>query len=309
MSSIPHAPLPETRPLAAAGSVVAGMALIGLIDSLIVLIADLGGLWQFHLIRTAMALPLLLVLARVMDQRLRPLRPVAVAVRSVLLATSMVLYFGALAFMPVGEAAAGLFTAPIFVLLISVLALGERVGPRRLAAVAIGFAGVLLVLRPEAGGLKPASLMPLAGAVFYALAAIATRRHCARESTLTLLFGFFAALGAWGALGCTVLAIWQPVAPEGAAGFLLRGWTAPDAEFLFWTAVQAVGSIIGIGLLTRAYLLAEASFVAGFEYSLLIFAALWGWVLWGQVLSPWALVGIALIIGSGIVLARRGGRG
>ena len=295
----------ETRPLQAAGSIVAAMVLIGFIDTLVVLIAGIAGLWQFHLVRSLMSLPILFAVARAGGLRLRPRRWRPVALRSLFISLSMVLYFGALGFMPVGEAAAGLFTSPIFVLLISVAVFRERVGWRRALAVALGFAGVLLVLRPGAEGVSPAALMPITAALFYALAAIATRRWCAREGTLPLLAGFYVFMALWGTLGCLVLAVWQPVAPDGPEGFLLRGWIPPDATFLSWTAVQAVGSVLGIGLITRGYLLGEASYVAVFEYTLLIFAALWGWLLWAQTLTPLSLAGVALIFASGVVLTRR----
>ena len=295
----------ETRPLQAAGSIVAAMVLIGFIDTLVVLIAGVAGLWQFHLVRSLMSLPILFAVARAGGLRLRPRRWRPVALRSLFISLSMVLYFGALGFMPVGEAAAGLFTSPIFVLLISVAVFRERVGWRRALAVALGFAGVLLVLRPGAEGVSPAALMPVTAAFFYALAAIAPRRWCAREGTLPLLAGFYVFMALWGALGCLVLAVWQPVAPDGPEGFLLRGWIPPDATFLSWTAVQAVGSVLGIGLITRGYLLGEASYVAVFEYTLLIFAALWGWLLWAQTLTPLSLAGVALIFAPGVVLTRR----
>ena len=73
----------------------------------------------------------------------------------------------------------------------------------------------------------------------------------------------------------------------------------------FWIAVQAVGSIIGIGLIFRGYLLGEAGYVAVFEYSLLVFASFWAWVLWDQTVGPLALAGMALIIAAGAVIALR----
>lgn len=292
----------EEKPLAAAGSVLAAMAVIAFVDSLVAGVAEVAGLWQFHLIRALFALPLIGLAARLSGQRLRPRNLRAVALRSFLMSGSMLFYFGALAFLPVAEVAAGLFTAPIFVLMISTLAFGTRPGWRRAGAVALGFAGVVMVLRPGAEGAGLVSLMPLAAAVLYALSGIATRRLCGRESTATLLAGFFVAMIVWGALGCGLLALLDPAVPEGRAGFLLRGWVAPDGWLLLSIAGLALGAVIGVGLLTRGYLLADASLVSGFEYSMLVFAAFWGWVLWGQTLAPLDAAGIALILASGALL-------
>ena len=73
----------------------------------------------------------------------------------------------------------------------------------------------------------------------------------------------------------------------------------------FWSAVQAVGSMIGIALIFRGYLVGEAGYVAVFEYSLLVFASFWAWVLWGQTVNLLALSGMALIAGAGVVITLR----
>ncbi len=293
-----------TRPLTAAACVIAAMAVLGLTDNLVMLLADRTGLWQFHLVRAVFALPVILAVAAVYRLRLQPVNPRAVALRSLLVAGSMFCYFGALAFVPVAQAAAGLFTAPVWVVLISFAGIGPRVAPWNILAALAGFGGALLVLRPDLSVLSPALALPLAAGVLYALGAIATRRHCAGEGTLTLLTGFFLSILSLGALGCLVLANWQPPVPDGAAGFLLRGWRPLDPGLLGLIAVQALGAVIGVGLITRGYLLAEAAFVSVFEYTLLIFGGLWGWVLWEQGIDATGALGIVLIIVSGIVLTR-----
>ncbi|MDR0809041.1 MAG: dienelactone hydrolase family protein [Gemmobacter sp.] len=149
----------------------------------------------------------------------------------------------------------------------------------------------------------------LAGA-FYAMANIATREWCAGESAETLLGGFFAAVGIFGAIGLVVLTLWPQPVPEGVAGFVLRGPVWPSGAFLFWTFVQAAGSLLGVGLVIRAYQLAEASRVAVFEYVILPASAFWGWVIWQEHLSLTAALGMVLIATAGVMIAMRarGGR-
>ncbi|MDU8943325.1 DMT family transporter [Ovoidimarina sediminis] len=296
----------ETRPIAAALFVIAAMGVIGFIDNYVVVIAGETGLWQFHLMRAAIALPLLAAAAALGFGTLRATAPRPVALRSFLVSATMVLYFGTLAFLPIAKVVAGLFTAPLWVMVISALFLGQRVGPVRALAGIVGFLGVLLVLKPEAGSFTPVSAVPLVAGLLYALGAIVTREGCARESVPALLTGFFTAMAIWSILGLLVLAILQPDAPPGAAGFILRGWGPPSETALFWTAVQAVGSILGVGLLTRGYQLADASFVAVFEYSLLGFVSVWAWVLRGETLDALSLAGLCLIAVSGVVIALRG---
>jgi drug/metabolite transporter (DMT)-like permease len=292
--------------LAAAALVVAAMALLGLSDNLVSLVATEMGLWQFHATRSVIALILVIGVAQFYGVTLRPLRLSTVVLRSLLVSLSMVFYFGALAFVSVAQSAAGLFTAPIWVLLITFLVMGRGIALWTILAVALGFGGALLVLQPDVTALSPALVMPILAGILYALAALMTRAYCSGEHTLCLLAGFFVAILFWGVLGCAVLALWQPDVPQGAEGFLLRGWVQMSGGQFGLIAVQSVLAVVGVGLITKGYLLAEASFVSVFEYSLLIFGALWGWFLWSQTLGLWAVVGMGMIVVSGLVLARRG---
>jgi len=130
--------------------ILTAMALMGLVDNYVVVIADTAGLWQFQVLRSSLALVLLATAARVAGWRLRPVSLPRVVARSAVVSAALMIYFAALALLPIAQAVAGLFTAPMFILLISIGLYGERVGAVRLGAVAAGFAGVLLVLRPDA---------------------------------------------------------------------------------------------------------------------------------------------------------------
>ncbi|MBI1218538.1 MAG: EamA family transporter [Rhodobacteraceae bacterium] len=298
----PHHP---NRPLLAAGFMAIAAVIIGFTDNFVRLIAEDHGLWQFHAVRSALALPMMLAAAPVLGMRLRPRRWGGVIARSAVMSTSMVVYFGCLAFLSVAEVAAALFTAPIFVLLISRFAFGQRFGVWRLIAVLLGFGGIVLMLDPGAGAVRLVALAPIGAAVLYAISNIATREWCGGESAATLTLGFFAALGLWGLAGLALAALVPHAVPVGADGFILRGWTAPDAQFWEVSVMQAAGSLIGVGLMVRAYQTAEASQVAVFEYLLLIASAIWGRVLWGQTFGAPALIGMAAIIAAGSIIALR----
>ena len=297
-------PIGGERTLQAAFMIVVYAAIIGFTDNFVRVIAAEAGLWQFHAIRTAMALTLLAVVAVPLGLRLRPVNLGAVAARSAIHGLAMVIYFGALAFLPVAMVAAGLFTAPIFVLLISRIAYGQKIGPFRIIAVAVGFAGAVLVLGPEAlsGASLPALLPVIAGAL-YAMGNIATRKWCPDESAETLLAGFFVALGIIGLVGMAALLLWPIQVPEGAAGFLQRGPVWPSSDFLFWTFVQAAGSLLGVGLMVRAYQVADATRVSVFEYVILPASAIWSWLIWEEVLTPMAILGMGLIVAAGLMIA------
>ena len=300
-------PAPVSRTLAAAGLILGFATVIGFTDNYVRVIAEEGGLWQFHSIRMVMAIAILLLVSPFLGLKLVPQRVGAVALRSAVHGTSMIIYFGCLAFLPVATVAAGLFTAPIFTLLISRFVYGQRIGPFRIMAVAVGFLGVLLVLKPGQGGqFGPATILPVAAGALYALGNIATKTWCAGERAEVLLTGFFLALGLFGAIGMATLALWQPVVPEGADGFILRGAIWPSWKFLFWTLVQAAGSLLGVGMMIRAYQIADAGRVAIMEYVILPASAFWTWVIWGETLGPVAIAGMLLIFAAGLIIALRG---
>ena len=294
------------RTLAAAGLILVYAMVIGFTDNYVRVIAEEAGLWQFHLTRSLMAAVLLALAMVPLGLKLRPVRWGAVVARSGIHGAAMVIYFGALAFLDVALVAAGLFTAPIWVLLISRFVYGHSIGPVRIFAVVLGFVGVVLVLGPEAlaGASLPAVLPVLAGAM-YAMGNIATREWCAQESAETLLAGFFAALGVIGAVGMAVLWLAPIAVPAGAEGFLQRGPVWPSGTFYFWTFVQAAGSLVGVGMMIRAYQITDASKASVLEYVILPASAFWTWVLWGTGLAPLAVVGMVLIVAAGSMIALR----
>jgi drug/metabolite transporter (DMT)-like permease len=293
------------RPVLAAVLVLGAMALFGLIDNFVRLVAEDGGLWQFHFLRAVVSLALLVPLAWLVGARLRPLRPRNVLGRSMLNSGAMVIYFGCLGFMPIAQVVAGLFTAPIFVVIFSVLFYGEKVGPRRIFAVALGFAGIVLALRPEPDALSVWTALPVLAGAIYAMGNIATRRWCAGEGTLTLLGGFFVCMLVWGALGVAFLAVNPLPVAAGGDGFITRGWVAPEGMFLVLIIVQGAGSLIGVGLSIRAYQLADATLVAVFENTLLVFATIWAFILWGEAPDAAGLFGLCLIAVAGSIIAMR----
>ncbi len=294
------------RTLAAAGAVLIYACVIAFTDNYVRVIAQDAGLWQFHATRTAMAMVILAVLAVPLGLRLRPRRFGAVFARSAIHGAAMLIYFGALAFLPVAQVAAGLFTAPIFVLLIQRVAYGQPISGAQVLAVGIGFAGVVLVLGPEAmSGATLAALLPVIAGALYAMGNIATRQWCAGESAEVLVAGFFGMLGVMGLIGLAVLVVVPVTVPEGAAGFVQRGAVWPTGSFLWWTFVQAAGSLLGVGMIIKAYQIADASKVSVFEYIILPASAGWGFVLWGEVLTWAAVAGMGLIALAGVLIARQ----
>ncbi len=295
----------QTHSIMASLLMVAAMSIIGVIDNFVIRVAESVGLWQFHLSRALLMLPLIAVLSILGLGTLRPRRIGVVAVRSVLITLAMLFYFSALALMPIAQALAGLFTSPIFVLLISALLLKQRIGPWRIVAVLLGFSGILCVLQPDPTSFDVKTLLPVAGGFFYALSAVVTRTHCSDESTVALLAAMVVTLGLAGAIGLIWLALFPVDVPVGPDGFAMRGWVWPMQDALPWVVVQAVGSTIAVFMLIKAYQLGEPSYVAVFEYSVMIFGPLFAWVAFGQSVGQMQIIGIGMIASAGVLLGWR----
>lgn len=287
----------------AVGLVLVAMGLFGLIDNFMRLAAADGGLWQYHLLRSIVALAVLIPLAAALRISLRPLNPRLVLGRTMLNSSAMVIYFGCLGFMPIAQVVAGLFTAPLWTVIFTVGLFGEKVALRQMLAVILGFAGIVIALHPAAGELTIWTLLPILSGAFYGLGNIVTRRWCGAEGTLTLLGAFFAMLGLVGAVGLLALWVWPlPVLP-GADGFITRGWVNPTSTFWIVVVVQALGSLLGVGLSIRAYQIAPPTFVSVFENTLLVFATVWAVILWQEWPDALGLSGLAMIAVAGVIIA------
>lgn len=302
----------QNRPLAAAGAILTGMALIGYVDQFVRVIAQSSSLWTFHTMRTPMMWAMALAVLAVMGKRLRVVNWRGLMARALAMTLAMYIYFGALAFLPVAQASAGLFTAPIWVLIFSVTFFRLRIGVWRILAVALGFLGIVLVLLVDpqlsggSGAFNPWMLMPVLGGMLYAVGVVATREWCPHEGALEMSLAIFAMLGIGGFLVGTVLTLYGPVAPDGPDGFVLRGFVWPTLEAFWWTVAQAAFSLVAVVCLTRGYQLAEASYVTVFEYSMLIFSSAFGFWIWGDTLGWAGWLGLACIAGAGSIIAFRG---
>lgn len=218
-------------------------------------------------------------------------------------------FFLGLAAMPLADAVAIFFVSPLVITVFSVFFLGEVVGPRRWAAIAVGLIGVLVMMRPGTDAFQMASLLPLAAAVCYAGLHVLTRRIGGTESAATMAFyiqivflivavsfGLIAGDGRFGGQGDPSLA------------FLLRAWVWPQvADYPVFLVIGAGTAIAGY-LISQAYRVAEASYVAPFEYLALPMAVVWGMVVFDEFPDFWDYAGMALILGAGLFMVWREAR-
>jgi drug/metabolite transporter (DMT)-like permease len=218
----------------------------------------------------------------------RTRRPLLQIGRSLLLLISTALNFLALQHLQLTQTVSIQFAAPLIIALMAGPLLGERMGPRRLAAVVVGFLGVLVVTRPGFGGVHPAALYSVAGAVCYALYNISTRFLAAHDSSATTLFYS----------GLAGVVVMTPILP-----FV---WTTPP-DALTWVLLAATGLFGAVGhwLLILAHARAPAGVLAPFIYSQLLWMLAAGYLIFGDVPDRWTLAGAAIVIASGLYLLYR----
>ena len=219
---------------------------------------------------------------------LKTTRPGLQIVRGLLMLLTTLFNFFAFRYLQLDEALAILFSTPFLVAIMAGPILGEWVGWRRWTAIAVGFFGVLVVIRPGLGGIQWAALLSVASAIFYAGYAIATRmimRHDSSETTLLYA----------NVVGVVIM---LPILP-----FV---WTAPPSAFdmMLLLAVGAFGSA-GHFLLILAHDRAPASVLSPFMYTQLLWAVTFGYLVFSNVPSQWTLAGAAIVVGSGLYLLYR----
>lgn len=233
-------------------------------------------------------------------------RPVIHFIRGFCVVFANMCFFLGLAALPLAEAVSIFFVSPLIITVFSVIFLGEKVGPWRWGAIAIGLVGVLVIVDPRGATFQVASILPLLAATGYALLHILTRKIGKTESAATMLFyiqlTFILTSGAIGlALGDGRFSGNGDLSLE----FMTRSWSTPEASDWWVFLAIGVGSTAGGYLISQAYRLSEAAFAAPFEYLAMPLAIMWGVIVFGEWpdLNAWS--GMALIIGSGLVLLWR----
>jgi drug/metabolite transporter (DMT)-like permease len=219
---------------------------------------------------------------------LRTRRPWLQGIRSLLLLGSTALNFVALKYLQLAETVSIMFAGPLLVALVAGPMLGEWPGPRRLAAICVGFLGVLVITRPGIGGMHPAALLSVLGCICYSFYALATRQLAAYDPPETTMV--------YSGVAGTLAVL--PLIP-----FF---WSPPQTPFV-WLVMLGTGVFGGFGhwLLILAHRLAPATVLAPFIYSQIVWMIALGWLVFGQFPDGWTFVGATIVIASGLYLLYR----
>jgi len=291
--------------------IVGGTSLIALSDNFVTGLSRDIGLWQFHMLRSAMVVPVAAGFAALIGQgrSLRPAAPRHVMVRSLFGMAGLMMYFAALPSVGIAQTAAGFFTSPIWVALLSALIFRERVGPRRILGAVVGFAGVCLVLGVGAGPVKPMALVAVAGGASWAMSVIWVRQYCMAETAVCLAVWQFLFLFLAGLAGLAVLPALAP-ALEGLPGTDFAtlpwqpvGWSQAAAVF-----VIGLSGIVATGCMAQGYKAGASSVMGLFDFSFLFWAPFFAWIVWGDLVDVRTALGMGLIVVAGALAIWSGAR-
>lgn len=280
------APRPRSAALVGIGLMLAGVFLFALNDVMGKWLVATYTVAQILLLRSAAALAVLLpLLLRTMrrDGLRLPAQPGLHALRAAFATLEVICFYGSVSSLPLADVMTFYLASPIYVAVVAVAWLGERLDGRRAAAIAVGFCGVLVMLRPSAATLTLPALVALTGSVVYAGLVVTTRR-LKEASDISLVAG--PVLGA--------LAFGLAVAPV--------SWVPPGGLDFALLALLGIVALLAHLCVNRSLKLAPASVVAPYQYTLIVWAMILGYLVFGDVVGVWTLLGAAIICAAGLAL-------
>lgn len=218
---------------------------------------------------------------------LRSNRPGLHVLRGSALLGSSLIFITGLGFLPIAEASATSFVSPLFVTALSIVFLGEQVGMRRWVATAVGLAGVFIILRPGTSAFHPAAIFPIISALAWAGTLIMTRMMSGSERPLTVM--------AYSSItGVAIVSALVPLV-----------WVTPTWHDVMFGVLIGVASTAGQWIVVLAFRYGDASVLAPFSYTQLLWVSVLGFLIFGEVPDRWTILGAAFIVASGLYTAHR----
>ncbi len=255
--------------------------------------------------RSLVALPITLLFFRLEGGKGLPTtrQPKLQYVRGIFLFLSYTTFMMGLAALPLADVEAIRFSGPLMITILSVFMLSEKVELQRWLALIVGFAGILLIVKPGSTNFNEGSLFVLISVLFYALTVILTRKMKATDSSATMAyFSSLVYLAAAFIFSPLAAAVGEIPNAHPSVAFLFHAWTMPTPLDLFIMSGLGLVWALWAYFMTRAYSTAQASVIAPFEYASLPISILWGFLFWREVPTVMTLAGAALTLASGMYL-------
>ena len=284
------------------------MMVLSVQDGIMKHIYNFVSLYEIYLIRTVVSFILILIFLIITKKPIvfKSQYPILTLCRVILFFFGFSSFYISLTVLPLGTATALFFVTPFLITIFAHFFLKEEIGPRRWAAIAVGFIGVYITLNPDFSNFNYLSLLPILCAFCYSLSMIIIKMTSDKDSVYTQTFTFY--------IGAIIFSmIFYFVIGDGkfntiehpAAQFILREWFVEIENSILFMVATGVTATVAFLLLFTAYSIASPAVVSPFEYSILLWSPLIGWLYFNEVPTLSTVIGILIIVSSGIYIFLR----
>ena len=288
--------------------ILLAMMVFSVQDGIMKHIYNFGSLYEVYLIRTVVSFTLILIFLILTKKPIvfKSQYPILTLCRVILFFFGFSSFYISLAVLPLGTATALFFVTPFLITIFAHFFLKEEIGPRRWSAIAVGFVGVYITLNPDFSNFNYLSLLPSLCAFCYSLSMIIIKKTSDKDSVYTQTFTFY--------IGAIIFSIvFYFVIGDGkfnttehpAAQFILREWFVDIENSILFMVATGVTATLAFLLLFSAYSIASPAVVSPFEYSILLWSPLIGWIYFNEVPTLSTVIGILIIVSSGIYIFLR----
>ena len=288
--------------------ILIAMMVFSVQDGIMKYIFNFVSLYEVYLIRTIVSFVLIIIFLKIRNKPIifKSHYPILTFCRVILFFFGFSSFYISLTVLPLGTATALFFVTPFLITIFAHFFLKEKIGPRRWSAVAVGFIGVYITLNPDFSDFNYLSMLPIFCAFCYSLSMIIIKRTSDKDSVYTQTFTFY--------IGAIIFSLFfyftigdgqYNISEHPASQFIFRKWFVDiEANFLFMAATGVTATIAFL-LLFTAYSIASPAVVSPFEYSILLWSPLIGWIYFNEIPSINTIIGILIIVSSGIYIFLR----
>ena len=288
--------------------ILLAMMVFSVQDGIMKHIYNFVSLYEIYLIRTVVSFILILIFLILTKKPIvfKSQYPILTLCRVILFFFGFSSFYISLTVLPLGTATALFFVTPFLITIFAHFFLKEEIGPRRWSAIAVGFVGVYITLNPDFSNFNYLSLLPILCAFCYSLSMIIIKKTSDKDSVYTQTFTFY--------IGAIIFSIiFYFVIGDGkfnttehpAAQFILREWFVDIENSILFMVATGVTATLAFLLLFSAYSIASPAVVSPFEYSILLWSPLIGWIYFNEVPTLSTVIGILIIVSSGIYIFLR----
>jgi len=288
--------------------ILIAMMVFSVQDGIMKHIYNFVSLYEVYLIRTVVSFTLILIFLILTKKPIvfKSQYPILTLCRVILFFFGFSSFYISLTVLPLGTATALFFVTPFLITIFAHFFLKEEIGPRRWSAIAVGFVGVYITLNPDFSNFNYLSLLPILCAFCYSLSMIIIKKTSDKDSVYTQTFTFY--------IGAIIFSIiFYFVMGDGkfnttehpAAQFIFREWFVDIENSILFMVATGVTATLAFLLLFSAYSVASPAVVSPFEYSILLWSPLIGWIYFNEVPTLSTVIGILIIVSSGIYIFLR----